>query len=90
MVERVNPLGRVTLVVSFGNMENPRTEYITFEVVDIPYPYNVIFGRGGLNAFEAAVQPCFLCIKIPGPKEVITIHGDQATARDIEKAYGPG
>ena len=53
--KKINPLGRVMLPVSFGTMENRRAEHITFEVVDIAYPYNVIFGRGGLNAFEVAI-----------------------------------
>jgi hypothetical protein len=47
-------VGAITLPASFGNPQNPRTEYITFDMVDMPYPYNAIFGRGLLNTFEAA------------------------------------
>jgi hypothetical protein len=41
--------------VSFGAPKNPHTEFITFDVIDIIYPYNAIFVRGLLNTFEAAL-----------------------------------
>jgi hypothetical protein len=44
--KRIKPVGTITLLVSFGTPKNPRTEYITFDVVDMAYPYNAIFGRG--------------------------------------------
>jgi hypothetical protein len=30
--------------ISFSTLENSCTEHIIFDVVDIPYPYNAIFG----------------------------------------------
>jgi hypothetical protein len=47
------PVGNISLPVSFGNPSNACTEYVTFDVVDLYYPYNVIFGRGTINTFEA-------------------------------------
>jgi hypothetical protein len=44
--KRIEPVGAITLPMSFGTPKNPRIEYITFDVVDMPYPYNAIFGRG--------------------------------------------
>jgi hypothetical protein len=55
--------------------KNPRTEYITFDVVDMPYPYNAIFGRGLLNTFEAALHSTYLCLKILATFGVIFIFG---------------
>jgi hypothetical protein len=46
-------------------------EEITFDV-DIPYPYNAIFGRGFNNKFEAAIRPGYLSMKIPCPIGIIT------------------
>jgi hypothetical protein len=37
-------LGKVSLPVSFGHSGNARTKYTTFDVVDLHYPYNAIFG----------------------------------------------
>jgi hypothetical protein len=42
--KRIEPVRVITLPVSFDAPKNLRTEYITFDVVDMLYPYNVIFG----------------------------------------------
>jgi hypothetical protein len=42
--KRIKNVWVITLPVSFGAPKNPRTEYITFDVVDMLYPYNAIFG----------------------------------------------
>jgi hypothetical protein len=65
--KRIEPVGVITLPVSFGTLQNPRIECITFDVVDMLYPYNAIFGRGLLNTFKAAlhsVTPTFCNDKI--------------------------
>ena len=41
--KRIKALGKISLPVSFGGQENARTEYVTFDVVDLYYPYNAIF-----------------------------------------------
>jgi hypothetical protein len=59
-------------------------------VVDIYHPYLAIFGRGFMNKFDAVIRQQFLCIKIPAPKGIITVFGDQQEARNIEKGHTPG
>jgi hypothetical protein len=54
--KRIEPVGVITLPVSFNSPKNPCTKYTTFDVVDMPYPYNAIFGSGLLNTFEAALH----------------------------------
>ena len=76
--------------MSFGDTANARTEHVTFDVVEMPYPYRAILGRGTINKFEAIVHQLYLCMKIPAPAGVITIRGDQQLARDIERGYTPG
>jgi hypothetical protein len=49
---KIEPIGSILLPVSFGTLSNAHTEDITFDVVDMSYPYNTIFGRGLLNTFE--------------------------------------
>jgi hypothetical protein len=51
------------------------------------YPYNAIMGWGSINKFEAAIHGLYLCMKIPGPQGVITIYGNQQTARNIERDF---
>jgi hypothetical protein len=86
----IKPVGKISLPVSFGNLDNARTENITFDVVDIYHPYLAIFGRGFMNKFGAVIRQKFLCMKMPAPKGVITVFGNQQEARNIEKGHTPG
>jgi hypothetical protein len=71
--KRIEPVKVITLPVSFGTLNNPRIKYITFDVVDMLYPYNAIFGRGLLNTLEAALHSSYLCLKIPATFGVISV-----------------
>jgi hypothetical protein len=54
------------------------------------YPYNAIFGRGFANKFNMALHMGYLCMKMPALHGIITVHGIQKEARNIEKAiYRP-
>jgi hypothetical protein len=85
----IKPVGKILLPISFGDLENARTESLTFDVVDIYHPYLTIFGRGFMNKFDAVIRQRFLCMKMPAPKGVITVFGNQQEARNIEKATRP-
>jgi hypothetical protein len=54
--KQIHTLGKISLLVSFGDQQNARTEYITFDVVDLYYPYNAIFGKEFANKFNAAIH----------------------------------
>jgi hypothetical protein len=86
----IKPVGKISLPVSFGDLDNARTETLTFDVVDIYHPYLVIFGRGFMNKFDAVIKQQFLCMKIPAPKGVITVFDNQQEAINIEKGQTPG
>jgi hypothetical protein len=58
-------LGKITMPVTFGFINNTRTEQVVFDIVDMKYPYNAIIGHGTLNAFETILHPAYLCMKIP-------------------------
>jgi hypothetical protein len=83
-------VGKIELPLSFDVAPNARSEQITFDIVDMVYPYNAIMGRGSINKFEAAIHRLYLCMKIPGPQGVITVYGNQQTARNIERDFVPG
>jgi hypothetical protein len=72
---------KITMPITFGYVHNTRTEQIVFEIIDMDYPYNVIIGRGTLNAFEAILHPTYLCMKIPSDQGPIAVHGSQEAAR---------
>jgi hypothetical protein len=88
--KRIEPVGTITILMSLGSPKNPRTKYITFDVVDMTYPYNVIFGRDLLNTFEVALHSTYLCLKVPAKFRVISIFRSQQEARNIEKGFAPG
>jgi hypothetical protein len=73
--EKIEPVGVITLPVLFSTPKNPCMDYITFNVVDMLYPYNAIFGRGLLNTFEAALHSGYLCLKIRATLSVISVFG---------------
>jgi hypothetical protein len=55
----------MSMTLTFGYVHNSRIEDITFDIIDMEYPYNAIIGIGTLNAFKAIIHPPYLCIKIP-------------------------
>jgi hypothetical protein len=87
----IKPVGKISLPVSFGDLDNARIENLIFDVVDIYHPYLAIFGRGFMKKFDTVIRQQFLCMKIHAPKEIITVFGDQQEARNIKRPYSrPG
>ena len=84
--KRIDALGKISPPVSFGGQENTRTECVTFDIVDLYYPYNAIFGRGFANKFNAAIHIGYLCMKIPPLHGTIIVCDSQKEARNIERA----
>lgn len=73
-----HPIGKIILEVAFGvSKAQYRSEYLTFEVVDLKNPYNPLFGRPAYANFMA--RPCYVYhkLKIPGPQGIITIEGSK-------------
>jgi hypothetical protein len=88
-VKRIELVGVITLSVSFGTPKNRRTEFITFDIIDMLYPYNATFGRGLLNTFKAALHSGYLYLKIPATFRVISIFSSQQEDRNIVTGFTP-
>jgi hypothetical protein len=88
--KRIKPVGVITLLVSFGTPKTPCIEYITFDIVDMPYPNNAIFRRGLLNTFEAPLHSGYLCLKIPVTLDVISVFHSWQDVKNIGKGFAPG
>jgi hypothetical protein len=86
---RIEPVGSISLPVSFSSLLNSCTKYITFDVVDMHYPYNTIFDRGLLNTFEVVLHFAYLCLMVLTALGVISIHGSKRDARNIEHGFTP-
>jgi hypothetical protein len=79
-ITQIAALGKISMLVTFGFVHNTRSEEVIFDIVDMEYPYNAIFGRITSNFFEAVLHLAYLCMKIPSTKGPISIHGSQKGA----------
>ena len=70
------PLGQITLPVTFGTLENFRTENVCFEVADFETAYHAILGRPALAKFIAIPHYTYMMMKMPGPQGVISLWSD--------------
>jgi hypothetical protein len=70
------PLGHIYMPVTFGTLENYRTEFLRFEVAIFDCGYNAIISRPGLAKCMAISHYSYMILKMPGPKGVITVHAD--------------
>jgi hypothetical protein len=85
--KRIEPVSVIILPVSFGTTQNQRTEYITFNVIDLHYPYNAIFGRGLLIKFDVVLHSGYLCLKVSATFRVISVFGSQKDVKNIEQDF---
>jgi hypothetical protein len=70
------PLGRIYMLVTFGTLENYRTEFLRFEVVNFDCGYNAIIDRPGLAKFMAIPHYTYMILKMPGPQGIIIVRAD--------------
>jgi hypothetical protein len=47
------PLSKIELSLSLGTTPNARSKHVTFDIVDMVYPYNTIIGRGSMDSIFA-------------------------------------
>jgi hypothetical protein len=67
------PIGQIDLPVTFVDMQNFRTDTLTFEVVGFSGTYNVILWRPAYTKFMVMPNYTYLKLKIPDPKGIITV-----------------
>ncbi|KAL2246210.1 UNVERIFIED_CONTAM: Retrovirus-related Pol polyprotein from transposon [Sesamum indicum] len=77
----VASLGTVELPVSLGEEPERKTLMVKFLVVDMPFAYNVILGRPGLNSFRAVVSTYHLKMKFPTISGIGEVVCDQIEAK---------
>jgi hypothetical protein len=69
-----------------GTGDNKCKEVLTFEVASFDIGYNCILGRPFLLKFMAVIYTAYATLKMPGPKDVITIKADQRDTLAYENA----
>jgi hypothetical protein len=73
--KRIEPVGSISLPVSFKSLQIARTKFVTFNMVDMHYLFNAIFGRDLFNTFEVALHSAYLYLKVPSLLGVVSVHG---------------
>jgi hypothetical protein len=73
----VTPHGCISLSVTFGTIENFRTESVLFDVAEVSLPFNAILGRPALYQFMAVAHYGYLVLKMPSSNGVLKIRGDR-------------
>ena len=77
----VIPNGIITLSVTLSKVPHRVVHMIDFLIVDHSGAYNIILGMPFLVATKAVVSMHYLAMKVLAASEVITIKGDQQSAR---------
>jgi hypothetical protein len=77
---------RINLEVSCGTGDNNHKEVLMFEVARFDIGHNYILGRPFLLKFMAVIHTTYATLKIPAPKDMITIKADQRDALACENA----
>ena len=73
--------GIITLPVTLGKVSHRVVHMIDFLIVDHSGAYNIILGRSFLVATKAVVSIHYLAMKVLAAHKVLTIKGDQQSAR---------
>jgi hypothetical protein len=80
------PIEPIDLKVSCGTGDNKHKEMLTFEMASFNISYNCILGRPFLLKFMAVIHTAYATMKMPSPKDVITIKVEQRGALTCENA----
>jgi hypothetical protein len=67
------PIRQTNLPIMFRDLQNFRTEILTFEVVGFPGTYHAILGRPAYAKFMAVPNYTYLKLKILIPKGITTV-----------------
>jgi hypothetical protein len=67
------PIGQIDLPVTFGDLQNFRTETLTFEVMGFSGTYHAILEKPTYVKFMAMPNYTYLKLKIPSPKGIIIV-----------------
>ena len=68
--------GSLTLEVVFVSPDNFRSEELIFDIVPFCSGYHALLGRIAFARFNAVPHYAYLKLKMPGPRGVITVHGN--------------
>ena len=81
--------GSLLLEVIFGFPDNFRSKKLTFHIAPFQSGYQALLGREAFARFNAIPHYTSLTLKMPGPRGIISVHGNikrSLRAEEIEAA----
>ena len=78
-------MGSITLEVVFGSPDNFRSEELIFDIVPFRSGYHALLGRTAFARFNAVPHYAYLKLKMPGPRDVITVNGNMERSLRTEE-----
>ena len=67
--------GSLVLEVTFGSLDNFRSEELLFTIAPLQSGYDVLLGRTAVARFNVVPHYAYLKLKMAGPRGVITVNG---------------
>ena len=77
-------MGKITLDLVFGTLENYRSEEITFHVAPFSSGYHALLGREAFTIFQAIPHCGYFKLKMNRPNGIITLASDPDIALRAE------
>lgn len=77
--------GSITLKVVFGSPDNFRSEDLIFDIVPFRSGYHTLLVQTAFARFNAVPHYAYLKLKMPGPRGVITVHGNMDSSFRTEE-----
>lgn len=74
--------GTINLPLVLGDKKYKREQYAKFAVTDIPFTYNVIYGRSILNCPGRIINMGASCLKLPTLERLAIVRGSQKSAQE--------
>ena len=78
--------GFLLLEVIFGFPDNFHSENLTFHVAPFQSGYQALLGREAFARFNAIPHYASLKLKMPGPRGIITVHGNIKRSLRVEES----
>ena len=75
----------ITLEVIFGSPDNFRSKDLIFDIVPFHSGYHALFEQTAFARFNAVPHYAYLKLKMPGPRDVITVNGNTERSPHTEE-----
>ena len=77
--------GSLLLEFVFGSPDNFQSKNLTFDIAPFRSGYQALLGRAAFAHFNAVPHYAYLKLKMPGPRDIITVRGNKERSLRAEE-----